>query len=43
MLSSGHHKGQNIWDTLSNLGGQLLSLLIGSEIIVLVSCEVTIY
>ena len=38
-----YHKGQNNWDNLSNLGGQLLSLSIGSEIIVLASCELRIY
>ena len=31
------------WEDLSNLGGQLLSLSIGSEIIVLASCELRIY
>ena len=36
-------KGQNNWDNLSNLGGQLVSLSIGSEIIVWASCELRIY
>jgi hypothetical protein len=36
-------KGWNNWGNLSNLGGQLVSLSIGSEIFVWASCELRIY
>jgi hypothetical protein len=36
-------QGCNNWDNLSDLGGQLVSLSIGSKIIVLASCELRIY
>ena len=36
-------QGQNNWDNVSNPGGQLISLSIGSEIIVWASCELRIY
>ena len=35
-------KGQNNWDSLSNLGGQFVSLSVGSEIIVWFFCELRI-
>ena len=36
-------QGQNNWDNLSQLGGMLVSLSVGSEIIVWASREVRIY
>jgi hypothetical protein len=36
-------KGQNNWGNLSNLGGQLVLLSIGSEIIVWASCKLKTY
>jgi hypothetical protein len=36
-------KGENNWDNLPNLGGQLVLLSIDSEIIVCVSRELRIY
>ena len=36
-------QGQNNWDNLSDLGGELVSLSIGSEIIVQASYELRIY
>jgi hypothetical protein len=38
-----YHKRIEYWDNLSNLGGQPVSLSIGSEIIVWASCELRIY
>ena len=38
-----YNKREKNWDNLSNVGGQLLSLSIGSESIVLASCELRIY
>ena len=36
-------QGQNKWGNLSNLGGHLVSLSIGSEIDMWASCELRIY
>jgi hypothetical protein len=38
-----YHKRKNNWDNLSNLSGQLVSLSIGSVIVVWASCELRIY
>ena len=36
-------KGQSNWDNLSSLGGQLVSLSIGSKLTELASCELRTY